>query len=90
MVTRTFTIENAAGSLDLKLDGLPLVEVADRDQSDFSVTQPVVSAISGGGSTTFDVKFDPSATGLRSAIIVITHNDLPENPFVFTVQGLGN
>lgn len=89
MATHSFTIENMPGSLDLELDGMPRVTVAGRDQADFSVSQPALTAISGGGSTSFDVTFDPTAPGARSAIIVITHNDLPDNPFVFTVQGEG-
>lgn len=88
--THAFTIENAVCSQDLEFDGLPLVEIAGPDQGDFSVTlQPTVNPVSGGGSTTIDVKFDPSALGVRSGVIVITHNDLPENPFVFTVSGVG-
>ncbi|MBK8965952.1 MAG: choice-of-anchor D domain-containing protein [Lewinellaceae bacterium] len=90
MVTHTFTIENILNGLPLKLDGLPLIEIAGRDQTDFSVTQSTVNTLGSGGSTTFEVKFDPSAPGVRSAVIVITHNDLPENPFVFRVQGVGN
>ncbi|MCB0533906.1 MAG: choice-of-anchor D domain-containing protein [Saprospiraceae bacterium] len=89
MATHSFTIENMPGSLDLELDGMPRVTVAGRDQADFSVSQPSTGSISGGGSTSFDVTFDPTAPGARSAIIVITHNDLPDNPFVFTVQGEG-
>ncbi len=38
---------------------------------------------------TFEVTFDPSAAGLRAAILIITHNDLPQNPFVFTLRGTG-
>lgn len=91
MVSRTFSIENMLGSLDLSLDGMPLVNIAGRDQSDFSLTvQPGTSAIASGNSSTFEVKFTPTATGLRTALVVITHNDLPENPFVFTVSGVGN
>ncbi|MBL7775513.1 MAG: choice-of-anchor D domain-containing protein, partial [Saprospiraceae bacterium] len=90
MTPRVFTIENISGGFPLQLDGVPLVEVAGRDQGDFSVTVQPASAIAGGSSATFNVKFDPSAPGIRSAVLVITHNDLPENPFVFRVEGLGN
>jgi hypothetical protein len=88
-VTRTFTIENILNGLDLVLNGVPKVTVADRDAADFTVTVQPGSPIAGGGDMTFDVTFDPSATGLRSAILIITHNDLPENPFVFTIHGTG-
>ncbi|MCB0533905.1 MAG: choice-of-anchor D domain-containing protein [Lewinellaceae bacterium] len=89
MVTHTFNIENALGSRELRLDGVPLITIAGRDQADFSITQPVVSSLPGGSSTAFDVTFSPSAPGLRSAIVIITHNDFPENAFVFSISGAG-
>lgn len=88
-VTRTFTIENISNGLPLQLTGVPFVTIADRDAGDFTVTAQPASPIAGGGSTTFTVQFDPGAAGLRSAIVVITCNDLPENPFVFTINGTG-
>lgn len=88
-VTRTFTVENLFGSNPLVLNGVPLVTVAGVHQSDFSVSQPIASVLPGGTITTFTVTFTPTAAGLRSALIVLTHNDLPENPFVFAVQGMG-
>lgn len=88
-VTRTFTVENLFGSDPLVLNGVPLVTVAGVHQGDFSATQPIASALPGGSITTFTVTFTPSAAGLRSALIVLTHNDLPDNPFVFAVEGMG-
>ena len=88
-VTRTFTVENLFGSNPLTLTGTPLVTVAGVHQGDFSVTQPIASSLPGGTITTFTVTFTPTAAGLRSALIVLTHNDLPDNPFVFAVQGTG-
>ena len=49
-------------------------------------TSPVVAA----GSTTFQVTFDPSANGLRTATITIANNDSDENPYNFSIQGTGN
>ncbi|MBK9335149.1 MAG: choice-of-anchor D domain-containing protein [Lewinellaceae bacterium] len=88
-VTHTFTVENLFGSNPLVLNGVPVVTVAGIHQSDFSVTQPIAAVLPGGSITTFTVTFTPSAAGLRSALIVLTHNDLPENPFVFSVEGSG-
>jgi hypothetical protein len=88
-VTHTFTVENLFGSNPLVLNGVPLVTVAGVHQSDFSVTQPIASSLPGGTITTFTVTFTPTAAGLRSGFIVLTHNDLPDNPFVFAVQGMG-
>lgn len=89
MVSHTFTINNIANGSPLSLTGVPLVTIADRDASDFTVTAQPVTPIDGGSSTTFTIKFQPSAAGLRTAQVIITHNDLPENPFVFTINGTG-
>ena len=88
-VSRTFTIENIVNGQPLALDGVPLVTIADRDAADFSVTTQPTTPINGGSSTTFTIEFNPVAAGLRSSIVIITHNDLPENPFVFTINGTG-
>ncbi|MCB0533908.1 MAG: choice-of-anchor D domain-containing protein [Lewinellaceae bacterium] len=89
MVTRTFTINNIVEAFPLTLSGNPSVEIADRNASDFTVTVQPSTPVASGGSTTFTVKFQPTATGLRSAIIMIASDDFSENPFVFTVQGIG-
>ncbi|MCK6690639.1 MAG: choice-of-anchor D domain-containing protein [Thermoanaerobaculia bacterium] len=89
MVSHTFTINNIVNGSPLLLTGVPKVTIADRDAADFTVTTQPSSPVDGGGSTTFTVKFQPSAAGLRTAIVIITHNDLPENPFVFTLNGTG-
>lgn len=89
IVSHTFTIYNVANGSPLNLTGVPLVTIADRDAADFTVTAQPASLIDGGSSTTFTIAFQPSATGLRTAQVIITHNDLPENPFVFTINGTG-
>jgi hypothetical protein len=52
-----------------------------------SVTDP----LAGSDSTTFTVRFNPTATGPLSTTVTITHNDSTggENPFTFTVSGTG-
>jgi hypothetical protein len=53
------------------------------------VTAQPASPIAAGGSTTFQVTFDPSAAGLRSATLSFTNDDADENPFDFAIQGSG-
>ena len=87
--TNTFTIENT-GTADLNLTGAPKVVVGGPDAGDFTVTaQPSTPVASGGGTTTFQVQFDPSATGLRTATISIANDDADENPYDFAIQGTG-
>jgi hypothetical protein len=45
--------------------------------------------VAAGSSTTFQVKFNPSATGLRSAALSFANNDANENPYNFSIQGTG-
>ncbi|MBL7775516.1 MAG: choice-of-anchor D domain-containing protein, partial [Saprospiraceae bacterium] len=89
MVTHTFTVENIANGAPLNLSGVPRVAIADLNATDFSVTAQPASPVDGGSSTTFTVKFQPTATGLRRAIVMIACDDWPNNPFVFTVSGTG-
>jgi hypothetical protein len=88
-VSRTFTIENIVNGIPLPLDGTPLVTITDLNAVDFTVLTTPSTPVEGGGSTTFSIEFNPSGTGLRSAIVVITHKDLPQNPFIFTINGFG-
>jgi hypothetical protein len=84
-----FTIRNT-GTADLTLNGMPIVELSGLHPADFSVTaQPTTPVASGGGSTSFTIRFDPSATGTRSAMVSIANNDSNENPYTFNIQGTG-
>ncbi|MFT3746473.1 MAG: MBG domain-containing protein [Pyrinomonadaceae bacterium] len=87
-VVRTFTIENLGGS-DLTL-GIPSVTISGTNAADFTVTQQSVSPVNAGNSTTFQVTFDPNASGLRTATLSITNNDSNENPYDFAIQGTGS
>ena len=88
-VDRTFTITNS-GDAVLNLTGTPVVAVGGTDAGDFAVTaQPSTPIASSGGTTTFTVRFDPSAVGARTATISIANNDSNENPYDFAIQGTG-
>ncbi len=88
-VDHTFTIINT-GTADLNLTGTPKVLISGAHAADFTVTvQPTSPVASGGGTTTFTVRFDPSATGVRSATVSIANDDSNENPYDFAIQGTG-
>jgi len=87
-VTRTFTIENL-GTANLTLSGNPLVQITGTNSSDFTVIVNPSSTIAANGSTTFQVRFDPGASGTRTATISIPNNDSNENPYTFAIQGTG-
>jgi hypothetical protein len=88
-VTRTFTIRNI-GSANVNLTGDPKVAISGAQADDFTVVSQPSSPVSPSGSSTFDVQFDPSASGLRAASISIANNDGDENPYDFSIQGTGN
>ena len=85
-VVRTFTIKNS-GTANLNLDGL---QISGDHFEDFSITAEPSSPIAPAGSTNFEVTFDPSASGLRSAMISIANDDADENPYDFAIQGTGS
>ena len=64
----------------LNLSGTPLVAVSGTNAADFTVTVPPAASVAAAGSTTFQVRFDPSAAGARAATITIANNDADREP----------
>ncbi|MBS4068253.1 MAG: choice-of-anchor D domain-containing protein [Sulfurimonas sp.] len=81
-IDRTYTIQNT-GTGDLTLGAVSA-------GGDFTVTSQPTSPVAAGGSTTFTVRFDPSAIGTRTATISFTNNDSNENPYNFSISGIGD
>ena len=74
----------------LSLTGSPMVVLGGTHASDFTVTAlPSSPVAGGGGTTTFDVVFDPSVVGTRTATVSIANNDSDERPYTFDIQGEG-
>ncbi|MDP3913112.1 MAG: choice-of-anchor D domain-containing protein [Bacteroidota bacterium] len=84
-IVRTFTIQNT-GNANLTLSN---PTISGTNASDFTVTANPASPVSASGSTTFQVTFNPSASGVRTAAISITNDDSDENPYNFSIQGTG-
>ncbi|GAA4270708.1 choice-of-anchor D domain-containing protein [Hyunsoonleella aestuarii] len=90
-VVNTFTIINT-GALDLNLTGTSptYVTITGADAADFSLTaNPTTPITSGGGSTTFNITFDPTTCGIKNATVSIANDDSDENPYTFDIQGEG-
>jgi len=87
-VVRTFTIKNT-GSAALNLTDTPIVAVGGTHAADFTVTTQPTTPVAASGNTTFQVTFDPSATGARTATLSIANDDSDENPYNFSIQGTG-
>ncbi|MCW1147077.1 choice-of-anchor D domain-containing protein [Flavobacterium lacisediminis] len=88
-IVRTFTIQNT-GNATLSLTGVsPFITISGTNSADFTVTAIPSNSIAASGSTTFQITFDPSADGLRTATLSIANNDSNENPYTFAIQGNG-
>lgn len=84
-VDRSFTITNS-GSLSLTVSNATL---SGAHASDFSVTASPAGTVASGAATTFTVRFDPSASGVRTATVEVASSDATRNPYDFTVVGTG-
>ncbi len=82
--TRTFTIQNL-GSTALSITGS---SVSTAISSEFVVTASNTT-LAPSTSTTFTVKFTPSTTGQRTAVIHILNGDCDEGDYDFVVEGTG-
>ena len=86
-VVRTFTIQNT-GDVALNLTATPKVSVSGPDAADFTVAVPPASPLaSGGGSTTFEVTFHPTAPGIRRATLSIASDDGNAHFYDFAISG---
>ncbi|MEO1528344.1 MAG: lamin tail domain-containing protein [Planctomycetota bacterium] len=77
------------GTADLTISAINFTGAAAADYSvdAASISLPVV--ITPGNTVSFEVDFDPSATGARDATIEITSDDADENPYDYAITGNG-
>ncbi len=88
-VVRTFTITNP-GIAALNLTGTPRVAVSGANAAEFAVTlQPATPVAATTGTTTFQITFNPTAVGPRTATVSIACNDADETTFDFAIRGRG-
>jgi hypothetical protein len=83
VVSRVFTLENR-GSAQLTLGDITIT-----GSTDFTMTQAPAGIVGLGGSTTLTITFDPSSSGLKTAVVSIASNDGDEDPYTFAIQGTG-
>lgn len=77
-----FTVENA-GTATLTLS-TPLTA-----SGDFSIISQPAASVAVASSTTFTVRFTPSATGARTGAVTITNNDNNEGSYLVNFSGDG-
>lgn len=85
-LVRTFTITNAGP------DSLTVTAITFSGQHAVDFTFSGIglpAAIPAGGGSTFNVRLNPSASGLRSTTLNLINDDADENPYNFAIQGTG-
>lgn len=82
--TEVFTIRNAGSAV---LNGLGLT--VSGAGGEFPFTQPGVTSLAPGASTSFQVSFLPTVAGIRTATLHLASNDADENPFNIVLEGNG-
>lgn len=87
-VTRRFTIANV-GSQPLNLTGILSVQITGAASGDFKVTALPTSPVANGGSTSFEITFDPRLLGMHTAAINIASDDLANPTYTFAIAGFG-
>jgi hypothetical protein len=78
--TRTLTLTSVSGSL---------VTISGVHAPDFRVIAQPADILLPGQSTTFRVRFNPSAQGARNATVTLASNDPDEGTFDFAIRGQG-
>jgi hypothetical protein len=90
----SYTIENTyfiknVGEGDLRLNNLTQ-KIRLEGSLDFRVSiQPSSSIVPVNGTSSFQISFKPSSEGIKTAIVNVENNDEDENPYTFTIQGVG-
>ena len=88
----TFTINNYGCTTDLNLTGAsPHITIGGTNAADFSINVIPTTPIAAAGSTTFEITFNPSGTGIRTADLTILNDDGngDEISYDFAIQGEG-
>ncbi|WP_417487133.1 choice-of-anchor D domain-containing protein [Maricaulis sp.] len=86
LTSRTFTIENL-GTGPLSVTN---VAISGTHSADFTVSASPAASVAAGANTTFQIQFDPSATGLRQATVTVTNDDADEASYDFAIEGTGS
>ena len=84
-ITKTYSIKNH-GNDTLFLNGNTRVFTS---TPEFKVTTLPPQNVAPGGTVTFSVTFDPNVGGTRTAVVQFANTDRLENPFTFSVSGIG-
>ncbi|WP_353572830.1 choice-of-anchor D domain-containing protein, partial [Candidatus Albibeggiatoa sp. nov. BB20] len=87
--TKTYAVKNT-GEASLTLSGSPKVALSGAGCTEFSVTtQPTSPLVATTGSSDFSIQYTPTAVATNNCTVSIASDDPDENPYIFTITGLG-
>lgn len=83
--SKSYRIKNT-GSLDLIISN---ITITGNHPNDFLISLAPNSPIAPHTDSIFEITFSPLASGIRDAVVSITHNDSPQSPYIFAIRGTG-
>ncbi len=82
-----FVITNS-GTGPLSLIGSPRVQIHGPQAGDFAVVTQPEASVAASGAVPFAIRFAPTATGTRRAVVAIENNE--KNPYYYSISGTGD
>jgi len=86
-VDTVITIENN-GLGNLYLYGTPKASISGAGADSFSVITQPSSTVGPSGDTSLTIRFQPVTAGDKTATVSLSSNDLDENPYTFSIEGV--
>lgn len=88
-VTRTFTITNQGANV-LSLNGTAPNYIQLSGDPEFAISsQPTLTTLTAGQSTTFEVSYNPTSIATHSTTLSFSNSDPLKNPYNFLIEGEG-
>ncbi len=84
-----FTV-NSTGGGSLNLTGATTVAISGNTADFFTNGTAVSTNIGSGGSSTFQIRFQPTVMGVRTALVTIANDTTNANPYTFALRGTGD
>lgn len=86
--TRSFYVRNSSSATDsLAFHGTPTL--TGPGASHFQIISLGTSRLNPGNNRNFQIRFDPSSAGTKTAVLTIRSNDVDDNPFRVNLRGVG-
>jgi hypothetical protein len=82
---RSFYLLNIGGA-DLEVSS---VTISGIHAADFTITTTPAATVTTNNTTTLGITFQPTALGLREALVTINNNVVGKNPYTFAISGVG-